>query len=143
MKPQKTHITRDRAHYARILAENGLEEGAIRRVIEGEALGPVVEERDNSRYFRAPSPVQGDGIFALIDFAAGAEIGIAVSEGNRTLLGRYANHSQNPNSEIVPLDARNVRVRTLRSISAGAEITLDYAKGDHSRVIELLKKSML
>jgi len=46
-----------------------------------------------------PSPIHGTGVFASFPINAFEVIGPARLNGKRTPLGRYTNHSSNPNAE--------------------------------------------
>ena len=83
-----------------------------------------------------PSDIHGAGIFATEDVPQGVMIGIShVYDPNfkhdyiRTPLGGFVNHSDKPNCELVD-DEENTdykRIRTIRKIQQGNELTLQYS----------------
>jgi hypothetical protein len=74
----------------------------------------------------APSKRHGLGVFARDFIASGAIIAPAIIEGRLLEYSRYANHSADPNAEMVGLDG-NVSIRALRDIE-DEEVTVDYRK---------------
>lgn len=72
-----------------------------------------------------PSPIHGLGVFAAQAYAAEDPIGMARIDGLRTQLGRYTNHSMNPNSRMVR-EGEDIALVALAEISKGMEITVDY-----------------
>lgn len=84
-----------------------------------------------------PSPIHGHGTFARKSFKAGEPIGhAAIMKGklanmqekvcDRTLLGRYINHHDDPNTEIVELRDGHLHVQARQDIPEGAEMTCHY-----------------
>lgn len=78
------------------------------------------------------SEIHGKGIFASYPFEEGAYIGPFKMLGKTTELGKYLNHSKDPNAEIKILSPEEIIVRAKRVIngtmgdSKGEEITIDY-----------------
>tara|TARA_X000001388_G_scaffold77003_1_gene76023 strand:- start:6708 stop:7016 length:309 start_codon:yes stop_codon:yes gene_type:complete len=79
-----------------------------------------------------PSKVHGLGLFTLKDFPKGHVFGIThVRDAQfptgviRTPLGGFYNHSETPNTETYD-DGRYMKLRTIRDIKGGEEITSQY-----------------
>jgi hypothetical protein len=79
-----------------------------------------------------PSPIHGTGMFASFPIGAFDVIGPARLNGKRTPLGRYTNHSANPNAFFVQNDNGDIYAMSCRDIRGcaggdnGEEITVDY-----------------
>ena len=75
--------------------------------------------------------IQGKGIFATAPIMIGEIIFPARLDNMRTQAGRYANHSINPNAEMIKIDS-NIYLKSKRFIHGckggelGEEITIDY-----------------
>jgi hypothetical protein len=78
------------------------------------------------------SPIQGTGIFLTADAEEDEVLGPARIMGLRTPLGRYTNHSPNPNACMVLRYNGDIDLVTLRAVkgcaggSDGDEVTIDY-----------------
>jgi hypothetical protein len=77
---------------------------------------------------------EGHGLFATQDIPAGSKLGITHRilfdglESVRTPLGGFLNHSDKPNSMLIPQD--NLRILwTARPIAVGEELTIYYTVG--------------
>jgi len=75
------------------------------------------------------SPVDGLGLFAVIDIPIGTELGISHVKDSRfendyvrTPLGGFYNHSHDPNCEAY-VDGDFIRLKTIKNILAGEELT--------------------
>ena len=85
-----------------------------------------------------PSKIHGAGILATEDIPGEVVIGIShVYDPNfqhdyiRTPLGGFINHSEDPNVELIEDDNDDYkRLKTLRKIEAGEELTLKYSLYD-------------
>ena len=85
------------------------------------------------------SDIHGAGIFATEDIPKGIDMGIShVYDPNfqhdyiRTPLGGFINHNENANCELIE-DSEDIaykRIKTLRRIEQGEEITLKYSMYD-------------
>jgi len=73
----------------------------------------------------AESAIDGLGIFPFKQIKKGDVIGPALSDGRKTEIGRYTNHSGSPNAEMVVVDEKNIDLVALRDIG-DEEITTDY-----------------
>lgn len=78
------------------------------------------------------SNIEGKGIFATTDYLEGDVVGPARIEGKRTPLGRYTNHSKNPNAKMFLKDNGDIYLAVTKPIGGcrggelGSEITVDY-----------------
>lgn len=75
------------------------------------------------------SPVEGLGLFAVVDIPQDFEIGISHVKDDRfengyirTPLGGFYNHSNNPNCKSYE-DGEFIRLKTIKNIAAGEELT--------------------
>lgn len=114
----------DRTDYKRVLLEYGLDESMARMLSEN-----FEDQTDNdcgfSTVYLDDSALQGIGVFALHDLTANDVIGIARINDLRTKIGRYTNHSANPNCRFEICD-NSVKAIALKDIKKGTEITVDY-----------------
>ncbi len=72
-----------------------------------------------------PSEIHGCGVITTRDFGAGEVIALAGIEGKRTPVGRFTNHSANPNARMSIADHRIYLIAT-RAIKNGEEATTNY-----------------
>lgn len=87
---------------------------------------PVAQQGGNIEV--KDSKIQGVGVFATNPFKQGSFIGLAHTNGQpSTELGRYHNHSENPNAESVLIGNERYLI-TKKAIKNGEEITVDYRK---------------
>ena len=86
-----------------------------------------------------PSDIHGAGIIAKDDIPSDIEIGIShVYDPNfqheyiRTPLGGFMNHNDDPNCELIDDDENTdyKKIRTIKKIEAGKELTLKYSMYD-------------
>ena len=85
-----------------------------------------------------PSDIHGAGIFATEDIPKGIDIGIShVYDPNfqhdhiRTPLGGFINHNDDSNCELIDdEDSDYKRVKTIKKIEMGKELTLKYSLYD-------------
>jgi SET domain-containing protein len=95
------------------------------------ALRPFWETLDDVRpmpghYVVRPSPIHGFGLFASQDLDAGEVIGPARINGIRSELGRYCNHSSDPNGKAVRDNNEDLYFVARRPILKDVEICVDY-----------------
>jgi hypothetical protein len=86
-------------------------------------------------FYSAPSNIHGKGIFASTTIEKGRTIGIALirvtNTGNidldlkRTTLGRYVNHSEQPNAELMKHSIYST-LKASKKIHTGEEILVNY-----------------
>lgn len=114
---------RDRKDFALFLSQMGMSQPQMDAVVQIESDlipmpdGFAVELRD--------SPIHGQGLFALRDFALGEVICPGRLDGKRTPAGRFINHSTQPNAEPVKA-GDDIHARALRALVAGEEILINY-----------------
>lgn len=77
------------------------------------------------RVVLAKSPIEGMGIFALVDIPSNQIIAPAFNAGVWSHTGRYLNHSSAPNVRCAR--AQSVTMfESIRAIARGEELTVDY-----------------
>jgi hypothetical protein len=79
------------------------------------------------------SPIQGRGVIATAPIEAGEAIGFSKVGFFRTPLGRFTNHSKEPNGEMQQVGENYLLVAT-KDVQTDDEITVDYRA-----VIQLLR----
>ena len=114
----------DEEDYKRVLAEHNVTERWARIVSENPRtqIGMPPDENDIRI---GPSTREGMGVFALKDFEPGDRIGTVRVALMRTPIGRYTNHSVNPNCEFM-IEGSNVAAYAIRPIIIGQEVTVCY-----------------
>lgn len=113
----------DRSDYVLFLNEIGLNEDLARLISENKDDQTSTHDTDN--IYLSDSELQGTGIFANKCFETNELIGIARINDLRTAIGRYANHSKNPNCKFEICD-NLAQAIALRYINKDEEITVDY-----------------
>jgi len=114
--------------YQALVAELGMSEEEVQEQVQNEddqidVLLPKVVLRDSN--------IHGKGVFVTQPVKAGECLGVARVGGLRTILGRYTNHSKNPNAEFY-IDGDNINLRAIKDITGcqggnrGEEITVNY-----------------
>lgn len=114
-----------RTDYKQFLLEAGMTESIARQISEN--LDDQLLDYALDGVEVKPSTLQGNGVFALRDFAIGEEIGVARIDDKRTPIGRYTNHSPDPNSEGFLCDNCTI-VKAIKPIKTDEEILCDYRK---------------
>jgi hypothetical protein len=87
-----------------------------------------------------PSTIHGNGTFSRKAFAPGDVIGHAATARHssqtrlptdpavdRTVLGRYVNHSDDPNTDVREVEEGLLHLTALKDIKPGEELTCDYS----------------
>tara|TARA_R110002153_G_scaffold195163_5_gene348570 strand:- start:3528 stop:4361 length:834 start_codon:yes stop_codon:yes gene_type:complete len=116
-------VTEDHTSYKEAIATLGMTESAVQAQVQDLSdqtcmpLGYEVELFD--------SPIHGKGMFSCKEFKQGELIAPGRLNGLRTPIGRYTNHSANPNSVMQMDDNGNVYLYALRDINL-EELTTDY-----------------
>ena len=113
----------DRQDYREVLLEYGINEEIARAISEN--MDDMLNELGSECVYLAKSDLQGIGVFSDVEFQADQVVGIARKADLRTDIGRYTNHSKNPNTEFKICD-NVVQSIALKSIAKGTEITVDY-----------------
>ena len=89
--------------------------------------GEVVEYETN-KYYTGPSEVHGEGVFSVRDILQHEIIGLGTIDNiHKTLLGRYTNHSSQPNANFYMLRNSDLVLIALENIQADEEIFCDYS----------------
>lgn len=114
----------DREDYRRVLIEYNINEKWARMISENPRTQmpmPVNEDKTEIRR----SAIEGDGVFSTEDMDVGCRIGPVRIGVLRTPIGRYTNHSANPNCEF-KIVGTDVHAFARRPIAQGEEITVCY-----------------
>lgn len=114
----------DRKDYEAVLIETGWTEKQAREISENKQ-DQSFTDADSENYYLAPSKLEGIGVFAKRDFSEKEIIGFGLDGTLRTQLGRYANHSHNPNM-IFEMCNNSVQGIACKAIKKDEEITVNY-----------------
>lgn len=121
----------DRDDFSDLIADAGFSAETVKEQSENESDQIGMPPGYAAITIRA-SAIEGLGVFLSYPVEAGALIGPARIDGMRTPLGRYTNHSSNPNAQFVRSDNGQIYLVALRRIagceggSMGEEVTVDY-----------------
>ena len=89
-------VDKSRKDWYKLLKENNIDYYKLKEYLKSDKfineVGEVIDD-NNKTYFLDESPIHGKGIFASYDISKGLVIGIGYFNNNRTILGRYINHS--------------------------------------------------
>ena len=117
------HCTTDAEEdFYSMVAELGVDPATVR--IQSEYAGDRIYHLPINMQVR-DSSIEGQGVHAIKDIPEGEVYEARSKEGFRLDLGRYTNHSSNPNCEMF-LSKDIIAMITLRPIVAGEELTIDY-----------------
>lgn len=118
---------RDHASYQSVIDAMGMTEEEVQRQVQNESDMIKLSAPYSERVSVAPSIIHGQGLVACENFDLGDVIGPARnSYGQRTIIGRYGNHSANPNAVMELAENNSVWLVATRMINAGDEITTHY-----------------
>lgn len=130
-KKQKTaHVCHhlhalDRDDYQRVLNEQGMTQEYITAITEN--LEDQIPAPDPQAPYRiGESYIQGSGILVTANILSGEQVAIMRVKGKRTPAGRYANHSSDPNCEVVIRPNGDFVLIARCSIAKGDEATVSY-----------------
>jgi len=125
--------------YERMLTDIGMTQEFFDKVIEiCDKIGIIKPQTDI--YYKGESEIQGVGIFAHKNIKEGDVIGLAsVDRINKTLLGRYTNHSDNKNAMFYYLANDDQIMIATKDIDKDEEIVIDY----RDNLLNSLSKMML
>jgi hypothetical protein len=132
----------DRIDFRSLVSEYGYTLEQVRAQSENE-LDQVPMPEGSWGFKVGKSPIQGKGIIASNDFHDGDLIAPALINGLRTPVGRYCNHSKEPNARFIMSSVNNFDLIAVRDIQGnlagcdGEEITVNY------RDVLELRKGML
>jgi len=121
----------DREDFASMLQESGFSAELVRQQSENTA-DQTSMPLGSWKIKLGDSPIQGTGVFLTADAIPFEILGPARVQGMRTPLGRYTNHSRNPNAKMVLRPNGDVDLVALREIRGcrggedGEEVTIDY-----------------
>jgi len=122
----------DRDDFAAAIAELGVSAELVRQQSENEA-DQIPFPPGDYKVRLAPSPIEGQGLFATAAIAAGEIIAPARINGMRTPAGRFTNHAKAPNARMQLVNARGdmaliatAPIAGSRGGADGDEITVDY-----------------
>jgi SET domain-containing protein len=119
-------IERDRQSYKKLVEELGLPEDVIRAQVTNENDCCDFPPEFKGRTYRDKSAIDGIGLFAKKEYKNGELIGPARLAGLRTDLGRYSNHSADPNA-MMQMVGNDLYVVACREIKENEEITTNYS----------------
>lgn len=112
--------------YAEVLERSGYDETAVQ--LEMKSGGAILElPAGYEHIYVSNSLIHGDGIFSKITIKCGEIIAPGRIGRNRTIAGRYTNHSVNFNSELIAKDG-NVYLVAKHDIMPSEEITINYTQ---------------
>ena len=114
----------DEEDYKRVLAEYNMNERLARLISENPRTQIDYLPGETSTYI-GESTREGLGVFATHDIEVGDRIGTVRVKLMRTPIGRYVNHSVNPNCEYM-IEGDNVAAYAIRPIGVGQEVTVCY-----------------
>lgn len=122
----------DREDFQKVISAFGMDEDFASSVSRSEDDQIPFPAGTAPKVALHPSPIHGTGVFSSFPIAAFEVIGPARLNGKRTPLGRYTNHSANPNAFFVKNDNGDIYAMAFRDIRGcqggdnGEEITVDY-----------------
>lgn len=122
----------DREDFKSAVAELGFTEAELRA--KSECMDDLVGMPPGLQRVKvAPSPIDGEGIFATANIQSGEQISMARISGKRTPAGRYTNHARSPNARACIINpGGDIALFALTNIKGchggadGDEITVDY-----------------
>jgi hypothetical protein len=125
---------KEREDFRKTISDLGFTEEEVSIVSKDETDQIEFPQDSGSKISLRKSPIHGTGVFANFGISEFEVIGPARLSGKRTPIGRYVNHSLNPNSFFVNNDEGDIYLMALRQISGccggdfGEEITADYSQ---------------
>lgn len=111
--------------YDRFLVEIGMQPDQAQRIVENESDQQPMPAGFEHVQIKA-SEIHGQGTFTAKAVDKGAALGPARMGEMRTPIGRYANHSSQPNMKYVAGEGGSIEAIALRHIAADEELTVDY-----------------
>lgn len=132
--PQITHA-RDRRDFNQCLKELNVSHEMVK--IQSENEGDQIPMPSGAYKFQVgQSQIHGKGVFSTATISSDEIIGPARLDGKRTPLGRYTNHSADPNAEMILMNG-DIYLKATKLIEGykggqlGSEITVNYRKSVH------------
>jgi len=131
----------DQEDYRRVLEENNMTERWARLISENPRTLIAMPAGEDGIEIH-PSTIEGMGVFALKSFEPGDRIGSVRIGVMRTPIGRFTNHSANPNCEF-RAESNRIVAYALKPINKGQEVTVCYrlARRVNVEATRLLEKS--
>ena len=132
---QKELKQNDVSDFKNVISSFGMTEEWVNKVSIDESDLIEMPFGEGSKTMLRPSPIHGTGVFASACIQPFEVIAPARISGHRTPVGRYANHSGDPNAFFVKNDNEDIYMMALKDISGcmggfdGEEITVDYYQG--------------
>lgn len=124
----------DRQDFQKVIKELGFSEEEVALVSQDTSDQVDFLQESGSKISLRASPIHGTGVFANFPIDGFEVIGPARIDGKRTPIGRYTNHSTNPNSFFASNDSGDIYLMSMRKINgclggdSGEEITVDYCQ---------------
>lgn len=124
----------DREDFQKVISAFGMDEEFVSSISRSEDDQIPFPAGTAPKVALHPSPIHGTGVFSSFPIASFEVIGPARLAGKRTPLGRYTNHSANPNAFFVKNDSGDIYAMASRDIRGcqggdnGEEITVDYCQ---------------
>ena len=116
----------DHSDYQQVLLEHNLTEHGARQISEQTDDLCAMPEGERLTEIRASS-IEGLGVFATADIpAAGCYVGPVRLGKFRTPIGRYTNHSANPNCIFMANPDGGIDLYSIRAVALGDELTVCY-----------------
>lgn len=115
----------DKADFQQVLLEHNLTVIEARIISEQTSDLCPMPEQERLTEIRA-SRIEGLGVFATADIPAGMYAGPARIAAYRTPIGRYTNHSANPNCIFMATPEGSIDMYTTRPVALGEELTVCY-----------------
>jgi hypothetical protein len=125
------HYESDRVDYAKVLASLGITDEQVRAETENKSDLVDLPNEYASRVSIRKSPIQGKGLFLSSSAESGELIAPSRIGANRTIAGRYVNHSARPNCEYVVI-GENIWLKSIKPVNGcmggrnGDELTVNY-----------------
>lgn len=126
---QKLNLIEIQADYLDLLDELQITEEQVQEQVQ---LNDICDYVLPENIRLANSPIHGKGIFATASIPKNTKIALAKINDERTLVGRYTNHSNIPNCTMVLLDNGDIELHSIADIvgclggQLGDELTVNY-----------------
>lgn len=118
-------VSNSKTDYELLLSERGMTEAQVREIVENHS-DLIQLPFGTYKFDISESAIQGRGLIVTSDIEEGEIIATARVGGNRTLAGRYTNHSNTPNAfPRLNLDG-GIEIVACSKIKIAEEITIDY-----------------
>jgi len=98
------------------------------------------KETRSNKFYKNKSEIQGNGLFSTGNLKAGESVGNVVIHQKRTSLGRYTNHSGDPNVKFIREDSHAlfmINAYAIKDISIDEELTVDYRHKELNQTLNI------